>query len=103
YKHQVFRPRTPSDHVSTLPTIARLGKMFERTALVRDEPDLQEVLEDVCHAIGELLGYRAVVVNVYRPGFDDMLTSAAVGSEESGGALGGTGWPPGPGGPLLAE
>jgi diguanylate cyclase (GGDEF)-like protein len=57
--------------------------MFERTALVRDEADLQEVLEDVCRTIGELLGYRAVVVNVYRPAFDDMLTSAAVGSEES--------------------
>jgi diguanylate cyclase (GGDEF)-like protein len=66
-----------------LPTIARLGKMFERTALVRDEEDLQEVLEDVCQAIAELLGYRAVVVNVYRPAFDDMLTSAAVGSEDS--------------------
>src|SRR4029453_4906462 len=83
YKHQVFRPRTPSDHVSTLPTIARLGKMFERTALVRGEPDLKEGLEDVCHALGELLGCHAVVVNVYRPAFDDMLTSAAVGSEES--------------------
>ena len=69
--------------MSTLPTIARLGKMFERTALVRDETDLQEVLEDVCRTIAELLGYQAVVVNVYRPAFDDMLTSAAVGSEES--------------------
>jgi len=66
-----------------LPTIARLGRMFERTALVRDETDLQEVLEDVCRTIGELVGYRAVVVNVYRPAFDDMLTSAAVGSEEA--------------------
>jgi hypothetical protein len=25
--------------------------MFERTALVRDQPDLHEVLEDVCHTI----------------------------------------------------
>jgi diguanylate cyclase (GGDEF)-like protein len=69
--------------VAPLPTIARLGAMFERTARVRDENDLQEVLEDVCRTIAELLGYRAVVVNVYRPAFDDMLTSAAVGSEDS--------------------
>ena len=54
--------------------------MFERTALVRDDANLHEVLEEVCRAISELLGYRAVVVNVYRPAFDDMLTSAAVGS-----------------------
>jgi GAF domain-containing protein len=57
--------------------------MFERTALVRDDADLHEVLEDVCRTISELLGYRAVVVNVYRPAFDDMHTSAAVGSEDS--------------------
>ena len=63
--------------------ISRLGKMFERTAQVRDAADLHEVLEDVCRTISELLGYRAVVVNVYRPAFDDMHTSAAVGSEES--------------------
>src|SRR5215207_7995925 len=66
-----------------LPMIARLGTMFERTADVRDQRDLEEVLEDVCRTIAELLGYRAVVVNVYRPAFDDMLTSAAVGSEEA--------------------
>jgi uncharacterized protein YigA (DUF484 family) len=63
--------------------IARLGTMFERTADVRDQRDLEDVLEDVCRTIADLLGYRAVVVNVYRPAFDDMLTSAAVGSEES--------------------
>jgi diguanylate cyclase (GGDEF)-like protein len=57
--------------------------MFERTALVRDQADLQEVLEDVCRTIAELLGYRSVVVNVYRAAFDDMLTSAGVGSEEA--------------------
>ena len=66
-----------------LPTIARLGTMFERTADVRDQDDLADVLEDVCRTIAELLGYRAVVVNVYRPAFDDMLTAAAVGSEDA--------------------
>src|SRR3954469_8564668 len=57
--------------------------MFERTALVRDATDLHEVLEDVCRTISELLGYRAVVVNVYRPAFDAIHTSAAVGSADS--------------------
>src|SRR5829696_4344164 len=63
--------------------LARLGVTFERTASVRDQGDLEDVLQDVAVAIGEVLGYRAVVVNVYRPAFDDMLTAAAVGSEES--------------------
>src|SRR5918996_1678983 len=70
--------------------LARLGAMFERTASVRDESDLQEVLEDVARTISEVLGYGAVVVNVYRPAFDDMLTAAAVGSAESLQALRGT-------------
>ena len=67
----------------TLAMLARLGVTFERTASVRDAGDLQEVLQDVAGAIGEVLGYRAVVVNVYRPAYDDMLTAAAVGSPES--------------------
>jgi diguanylate cyclase (GGDEF)-like protein len=66
-----------------LAMLARLGAMFERTASVRDESDLQEVLEDVARMIGEVLGYRAVVMHVYRPAFDDMLAAAAVGSAAS--------------------
>jgi diguanylate cyclase (GGDEF)-like protein len=88
---------------STLATLARLGAMFERTATVRDESDLQEVLEDVARAIGEVLGYRAVVVNVYRPAFDDMLTAAAVGSEDSLQQLLGTVSPNDTWTPLLAD
>ena len=68
---------------STLAMLARLGAMFERTASVRDETDLEDVLEDVARAISEVLGYGAVVVNVYRYAYDDMLTAAAVGSDES--------------------
>ncbi len=74
----------------TLAMLARLGATFERTASVRDQGDLEAVLQDVAGAIAEVLGYRAVVVNVYRPAFDDMLTAAAVGSEESREALLGT-------------
>src|SRR5919106_30124 len=83
--------------------LARLGAMFERTASVRDESDLQEVLEDVARTISEVLGYGAVVVNVYRPAFDDMLTAAAVGSEESLQALLGTVSPNDTWTPLLAD
>ena len=59
--------------------LARLGTTFERTASVRGDDDLQEVLEDVARAISEVLGYRAVVINVYRYAYDDMLTATAVG------------------------
>jgi diguanylate cyclase (GGDEF)-like protein len=80
------RPASADNHHVTAvqPTVlARLGAMFERTAFVRTRKDLQVVLEDVCGTIAEVLGYRAVVMNLYRPAFDDMFTAAAVGSEES--------------------
>jgi diguanylate cyclase (GGDEF)-like protein len=87
----------------TLAMLARLGTMFERTASVRDESDLQEVFEDVARTIGSVLGYRAVVVNVYRPAFDDMVTAAAIGSEESSRRLLGTVSPNESWTPLLAD
>ncbi|MGH2714074.1 MAG: GGDEF domain-containing protein [Thermoleophilaceae bacterium] len=86
-----------------LSILARLGAMFERTASVRDESDLQEVLEDVARTIGDVLGYGAVVVNVYRPAYDDMLTAAAVGSAESLQQLLGTVSPNDTWTPLLAD
>jgi diguanylate cyclase (GGDEF)-like protein len=66
-----------------LTMLARIGAMFERTASVRSRADLEVVLEDVCRTIADVLGYRAVVMNLYRPAFDDVFTAAAVGSEES--------------------
>jgi diguanylate cyclase (GGDEF)-like protein len=88
---------------NTLTVLARLGTMFERTASVRDDAGLQEVLEDVARAIGEVLGYRAVVINVYRYAFDDMLTAAAVGTDESLHRLVGTISPKHTWTPLLTE
>ena len=86
-----------------LTTLAHLGAMFERTAAVRNEDDLKKVLEDVCRTIADLLGYNAVVVNIYRPAYDDMFTAAAVGSEDSVTALVGKASPADTWYPLLAE
>jgi len=86
-----------------LTALARLGAVFERTASVRDEQDLDVVLKDLCAAIAELLGYGAAVVNIYRPAYDDMLTAAAVGSAASIEALVGRSSPADTWHPLLAE
>jgi diguanylate cyclase (GGDEF)-like protein len=88
---------------NTIAVLARLGTMFERTASVRDDEDLQEVLDDVAGAIAEVLGYRVVVINRYRAAFDDMLTATAVGSAESVHDLVGTISPRHTWTPLLAE
>ena len=70
-------------NTGSLTAIGRLGAMFERTASVRTDEDLQHVLWQVAHTIGDTLGYSTVVVNIYRPAFDDMFTAAAVGQDDS--------------------
>jgi diguanylate cyclase (GGDEF)-like protein len=89
--------------VVELTMLARLGAMFERTVSVRSAEDLQIVLEDVCRTIAEVLGYGTVVMNVYRPAFDDMHTAAVMGSEESVKALLGVANPSDTWTPLLAD
>ncbi|MBN1529027.1 MAG: sensor domain-containing diguanylate cyclase [Thermoleophilaceae bacterium] len=69
-------------NTGSLTMIGRLGAMFERTASVRSDEDLKHVLWQVAHTIGETLGYSTVVVNIYRPAFDDMFTAAAVSEDE---------------------
>jgi diguanylate cyclase (GGDEF)-like protein len=88
---------------NTLTMLARLGTMFERTVSVRDDVDLRKLLDEVALAISDVLGYRAVVINTYRAAFDDMLTAAAVGSEESARQLLGTVSPTDTWTPLLTE
>jgi diguanylate cyclase (GGDEF)-like protein len=89
--------------IDTIAVLARLGATFERTASVRSDADLEPVLEDVARAIGEVLGYRVVVINVYRAAFDDMRTATAVGAAESVHDLVGTISPRHSWTPLLAE
>ena len=48
----------PVLNTGSLTVIGRLGAMFERTASVRTDEDLQHVLWQVAHTIGETLGYR---------------------------------------------
>ena len=89
--------------IDTIAVLARLGATFERAASVRSDADLEPVLEDVARAIGEVLGYRVVVINVYRAAFDDMRTATAVGAAESVHDLVGTISPRHSWTPLLVE
>jgi diguanylate cyclase (GGDEF)-like protein len=66
-----------------LSVIGRLGAVLERTAAVRGERDLPGVLEEIARAICEALGYQTAVINIYRPAFDDFLTSTVHGSKAS--------------------
>lgn len=84
---EVTQPLADADELSA---IARLGVVLERTAAVRGERDLPVVLDEIAAAVCEALGYRTAVINLYRPAFDDFVTTTVHGSEASRDTLLGT-------------
>jgi diguanylate cyclase (GGDEF)-like protein len=71
----------------SLPTISPLRGLVEVTRLLRAREDLPALLDAVARTIGESLGYRTVVVNVYRPAWDDFEVTTVYGNEEARAAL----------------
>ena len=48
-------------------TVARLTGLLEVTRLVRSEQDLDALLPAIAAAVSEAMGYRTVVISLYRP------------------------------------
>jgi diguanylate cyclase (GGDEF)-like protein len=64
-------------------TISRLRGLLDVTRLVRDETDIGRLLDAIAATIATSLGYRTVVINLYRPAWNDFEVSAVYGSEEA--------------------
>ena len=58
----------PTDDLDTL---ARLRGLLEVSRVVRDEEALPEMLQAIARTIAESLGYKVVVINIYRPAWDE--------------------------------
>ena len=84
-------------------TISRLRGLLEVTRLVRDETDTGRLLDAIAATIGESLGYRTVVVNLYRPAWNDFEVTTVYGSEEARATLLGDTLPWDAWAPLLDE
>ena len=50
-----------------LDTLARLRGLLDVSRVVRDDESLPEVLNAIAGTIADSLGYKVVVVNLYRP------------------------------------
>jgi GAF domain-containing protein len=68
---------------STLPPISPLRGLLEVSKLMRADADLQQILDAIARVIAEALGYRTVVVNLYRPAWDDFHVTTVYGNEEA--------------------
>jgi diguanylate cyclase (GGDEF)-like protein len=62
--------------------IARLTGLLEVTRLARSADDLDALLPAVGAAVAESLGFRTVVISIYRPAWDDFRVEAVHGSAE---------------------
>src|SRR6476646_7828780 len=78
-----------------LDTLARLHGLLDVSRVVRDDESLDDTLSAIAGTIAESLGYRVVVINLYRPAWDDFeVTTVRDYAEEAVRALMGSrgGW-----------
>ncbi len=70
----------PSDE-SDLNRLARLHALLESATVVEHADDLPRALEAVARVVAESLDYRAALINLYRPQWDDFEVSTVYGDD----------------------
>jgi diguanylate cyclase (GGDEF)-like protein len=70
-----------------LPPITPLRGLLEVTRLVRSVAALPELLDAIARTLAEALGYRTVVINLYRPAWNDFLVTTVHGRDDARSAL----------------
>ena len=66
---------------------ARLRGLLEVTRLIRSGERREAVLQAIARTVGETLGFGTVVINIYRPQWDDFRVEAIHGGERAVEAL----------------
>jgi diguanylate cyclase (GGDEF)-like protein len=66
-----------------LSPVARIQGLVDVIKLVRMKDDADRLLDEVAYTVGRALGLGTVVVNVYRPEWDDFIVSGVHGNDEA--------------------
>src|SRR5437762_167317 len=74
------RPAPPQSQTSPLTLLDGLRGLLESARGARSEQDIVSVLDAVTATIAAWLGFRSVVVNLYRPAWDDFICASVHGS-----------------------
>jgi diguanylate cyclase (GGDEF)-like protein len=77
----------PAPRAPDLSPVARIQGLVDVIRLVRVKGDPGALLDEIAHAVGRALGLGTVVVNMYRPAWDDYIVSSVHGSDEAREAL----------------
>ena len=64
-------------------TLSSLRALLDVAAVVRSRADLQHLFEEIGETVGRALGFLAVVVNVYRPAWDDYEVVVVTGEDSA--------------------
>jgi diguanylate cyclase (GGDEF)-like protein len=77
-----FHPETtgPDDAVATTEFASSLQSLLAVSRAVRSGADVGSVLDTIASAVSETLGFQTVVLNVYRPEWDDFYVETVYGS-----------------------
>jgi PAS domain S-box-containing protein len=75
---------------ATSSALAQLRPVLELANLVRGERELDDALDSIAATIASGLGWKTVVINLYRPAWDDFQVTTVHGNEEARKALLGT-------------
>src|SRR6476619_6132765 len=86
--------RMPARHVQAGDLASSLHSLLEITRTVRMGGDPASVLDAIARVVAETLGFGTVVLNVYRPEWDDFYVETVYGSDDVREALLGSvyGW-----------
>src|SRR5919198_641171 len=74
--------RTPPGHVEARDLASSLHSLLEITRAVRSGEDVACVLDAIARVVAETLGFETVVLNVYRPEWDDFYVETVHGSDD---------------------
>ena len=67
--------------MAAVPPISPLRGLLEVTKLVRSVEEVQELLDAIARTISDALGFRTVVINLYRPAWDDFVVTTVYGND----------------------
>jgi diguanylate cyclase (GGDEF)-like protein len=81
--HRPANERPPAPRTPDLSPVARIQGLVDVIRLVRVKGDTAALLDEIARTVGRALGLGTVVINMYRPAWDDYIVSSVHGSDEA--------------------
>ena len=79
--HRPVAARRHLPRIPDLSPVARIQGLVDVIRLVRMKADPDRLLDEIARTIGRALGLETVVINMYRPAWDDFIVSSVHGND----------------------